>query len=105
MWKVAECIAELVELGDTQREIAAELGCSKDTVRRCLAVWNLVSDGAKERPPFSELAAGLRADESNRLANSPRVCAPRSHKAVSSGNRAKPPFAELMVRPHHFQVR
>lgn len=62
-WEAAECMAELYELGDTQREIAAQVGCSYRTVSRYLAVWeNSGSDGPKQRPSFAEAMAEVRTD-------------------------------------------
>jgi hypothetical protein len=65
--------ADLTDLGETQRQIAARLACSPMTVSRYLAIWR-VSGRNKNRPPFAEVRAmaGVdHADSSARRATIP----------------------------------
>jgi len=63
-WEAAEAMAELVDRGETQRQIAAQLGCSHITVGRYVAIWR-GSLGTKKRPQFSEAMAEVRGDRTN----------------------------------------
>jgi predicted transcriptional regulator len=64
-WEAAEAMAELADIGETQRAISDELGCSQSTVRRYLAIWR-ESSGLKKKPSFAEAMAELRPDNLGR---------------------------------------
>jgi hypothetical protein len=61
LWRAAEIMADLQEAGDSLREIGAELGCSQETVRRYVEVWNRrVLSPRGDRPEFSKAMAAVR---------------------------------------------
>jgi hypothetical protein len=70
LWEVAEAMAELTALGQSQRVIADKLGCSQMTVKRYLAV---ISESARFtiRPPFAE--AYTLANPSNAPGHHPAI--------------------------------
>jgi len=60
-WEAAEAMAELVERGETQRQIAAQLGCSQRTVSNYVRVFREHGVLSK-KPPFAEAMATIRND-------------------------------------------
>jgi hypothetical protein len=65
-WEAAEAMAELVDRGETQRQIAAQLGCSDTTVARYVAVFR-ASVGSKKKPTFTEAMAMVRPDNAEQV--------------------------------------
>jgi hypothetical protein len=63
-WEAAEVMAELYDLGDTQRVIAEELGCSPMTVSNYVAVWH-EHDVYKKKPSFSDALKAVRGGWGN----------------------------------------
>jgi predicted transcriptional regulator len=63
LWEAAEAMAELAALGQSQRRIADQLGCSQKTVGRYLAV---IRESARLsiRPPFAEAYTLANPDNS-----------------------------------------
>jgi hypothetical protein len=60
-WEAAEAMADLADLGETQREIAAKVGCSQGTVSwyvRAFRDYPVITN----RPRFEEAIAALRGD-------------------------------------------
>lgn len=58
-WEAAEAMAELVERGETQQQIAKRLGCHQSTVARYVAVVRY-ANGITNRPTFTEAMAQVR---------------------------------------------
>jgi len=70
-WEAAEAMAELVEMGDTQREIAEQVGCSVATVHRYLAVIR-VSRGNRKKS-FAEVYTEVRGPHAPEVPRAPEA--------------------------------